>query len=71
MRDAELHNRAYGHPDDELVRALEPDQIVAVASQPLPRYVLSRTENVALWALRVFVLIITALVVYTFVISLR
>ena len=71
MRDAELHSRAYGHPDNELVRALEPDQIVAAASRSLSRYVLSRRENVALWALRVFVLIITALVIYTFVVSLR
>ena len=71
MHDAELHRLAHGHPDDELVCALEPDQIVAAASQPLPRYQLSTAESFALWALRIFVLIITMLVVYTFVLSLR
>ncbi len=55
MRDDGLHNRAYGRPDNELVRALEPDQIVAAAFRPL----------------RVLVLIITALVIYTFVVWLR
>jgi hypothetical protein len=49
---------------------LEPDQVVAVASRPLPRYQLSSAGNVALWLLRIFVLLITALVVYTFIIAL-
>ena len=71
MKDADLHRRSYGHPEDELVRALEPDQIVAAASQPLPRYSLSRNGQLLLWGLRIFVMIITLLVVYTFVISLR
>jgi hypothetical protein len=65
-----LHKLSQGHPDDELIRALEPDQIVAEASRPLPRYRLSRAGNIALWLLRVFVLLITAIVVYTFIIAL-
>jgi len=73
MRDArqtQLEKLSHGHPDDELIQALEPDQIVAVASRPLPRYQLSSAGNVALWLLRIFVLLITALVVYTFIIAL-
>jgi Mn2+/Fe2+ NRAMP family transporter len=58
---------SHGHPDDELVQALEPDQLVAATSMPLPRYQLSRAANVGLWFLRIFVLLMTALVVYTFV----
>ena len=58
---------SHGHPDDELIQALEPDQLVAATSKPLPRYQLGHTANVALWFLRIFVLLITALVVYTFV----
>lgn len=40
-------------------------------ARPLARYVLGRTASVTLWVLRVFVLIITALVAYTFVLFLR
>ena len=69
--EAEVHKLSDGHPDEELLFALVRDQLVVASSVPLPRYVLSRTANVGLWALRVFVLIITAMVVYTFVVSLR
>jgi hypothetical protein len=65
-----LEKLSHGHPDDELIHALEPDQIVAVASQPLPRYQISSGGNVALWLLRIFILLITMLVVYTFIIAL-
>jgi hypothetical protein len=70
MPDIDRHKLSHGHPDAELVSALEPDQIVAAASRPLPRYVLGRTANLALWTLRAFVLVITAMIVYTFVLSL-
>jgi hypothetical protein len=71
MPDATIDRLGHGHPDEELLSALEPDQLVAASSQPLPRYVLGWGANLALWALRGFVLIITAMVVYTFVVSLR
>jgi hypothetical protein len=73
MRDAkqtQLEKLSHGHPDEELIYALEPDQIVTVASRPLPRYQMSSAGNVALWLLRIFVLLTTALVVYTFIIAL-
>ena len=71
MPNIEVQKLSDGHPDDELLFALEPDQLVAASSRTLPRYILGRTATLALWALRGFVLIITALVVYTFVLSLR
>jgi len=70
MRDIDLHRLSQGHPDEELLLALEPDQLVAASSVALPRCILGRTANLALWVLRVFVLMISALVVYTFVLSL-
>lgn len=69
-RRNELDKLSHGHPDDELIHALEPDQVVAVASRPLPRCQLSSAANIALWLLRIYVLLITALVVYTFVLAL-
>ncbi len=71
MPDADIDKLSQGHPDEELLSALEPDQLVAASSQPLPRYIMGRAANAALWVLRGFVLIITAMVVYTFVVSLR
>jgi hypothetical protein len=71
MQNTERRERINGHADDRLVFALEPDQTVAEASRPLPRYVLGRGTNMILWGLRIFVLIITVMVVCTFVISLK
>ena len=70
-RTTERSKLAHGHPDHELIHALEPDQTVTAASQPLPRYRLSRAGNLALWLLRMFILLITVTVVYTFVAGLR
>lgn len=54
--------------DEELVMHLERDQFVSVTSQPVPRASpLSRRASAGLWALRVFVLIVSAMVVYTFI----
>lgn len=60
-----------GHPDSELIDGLEPDQLVVASSQPLPLLRLSRTWKVFLWVLRIFVLLISALVIYVFVVGLR
>ncbi len=70
MPDTDLQKLSQGYPDEDLLLALEPDQIVAASSVALPRCVLGRRANLALWALRVFVLVISVLVVYTFVLSL-
>jgi hypothetical protein len=52
--------------DDQLVNFLEPDQLLSDKSRPVPRAALSPQANAALWALRVFVLVVSAMVIYTF-----
>ena len=56
-----------GHHESQLIESLEPDQLVAAVAKPLPRLQLSRPVLIALWAVRLFVLLISVLVVYTFV----
>ncbi|MEA2197682.1 MAG: hypothetical protein QOJ25_1733 [Solirubrobacteraceae bacterium] len=51
----------------ELVEFLERDQLVLDTSRPLGRMTLSRRMVVVLWALRVFVTIVSVMVIYTFV----
>jgi hypothetical protein len=52
--------------DDELVMDLERDQFVVETSRPVPRAELSRRATIALWALRVFVVLVSLMVIYTF-----
>ena len=59
-----------GHHENQLIEALEPDQLVSEVSKPLPRLRLSRSVRISLWAVRIFVLIISALVVYVFIVKL-
>jgi hypothetical protein len=51
----------------ELVMFLERDQLIVDTSQPVERLRLSGRMNLALWALRVFVIVVSAMVIYTFV----
>jgi hypothetical protein len=53
--------------EDELIMDLERDQFVAETSRPVPRAVLSARVTAGLWALRVFVVIVSLMVIYTFV----
>lgn len=54
-------------PDGEpLIMFLERDQLAADRSRPVRRAALSRHAQLALWALRVFSLVVGALVIYTF-----
>jgi hypothetical protein len=52
--------------DTELVGYLERDQLTADTAIPLPRAQLSRRAKTGLWLLRVAVILIGAMVVYTF-----
>jgi hypothetical protein len=54
-------------PDDILPNYLEADQLAAETSRPVPRAALSRRAIVALWALRVFVIVIGTMVIYVFI----
>lgn len=52
--------------DVEMIGFLERDQLVADRQQPLPPAPMSRRSHAALWALRIFVVIVGAMVIYTF-----
>ena len=45
---------------------LEPGQLTAATRRPVPRAQLGRRAMIALWALRVLVIILSAMVIYTF-----
>jgi hypothetical protein len=57
--------------DQELVMFLERDQLMADTSLPLPRAPLSKRANTGLWALRVFIILISIIVIYTFAAKLK
>lgn len=61
--------RGEGHPDHALIDGLEPDQTVEAAARPFGRYHASPGITALLWVLRVFVLLVAAMVVYTFIVS--
>jgi hypothetical protein len=52
--------------EDELIMHLERDQFVAETSRPVPRAPLGTRATAALWALRVFVVLVSLMVIYTF-----
>jgi Mn-dependent DtxR family transcriptional regulator len=56
---------------EELIMNLERDQFVAETSRPLARARLGARATAALWALRVFAVTVSAMVVYTFVVLLH
>ncbi len=45
---------------------LEADQLAEQTSRPVPRAVLRRRTTMGLWALRVFVVAMSAIVIYAF-----
>jgi hypothetical protein len=57
-----------GQPSEEgLIMHLEPDQFVAATAEPVPRAPLGPRAKAVLWALRIFVVLVSVMVVYTFV----
>jgi hypothetical protein len=52
---------------DELIMHLERDQFVAATSRPVRRAALGRRSIAALWALRLFVVVVSLMVIYTFI----
>jgi hypothetical protein len=59
-----------GDVEEPLIAYLELDQLAGDRARPLPRARLSGPASIALWALRIFVIVIAALVIYTFVATL-
>jgi cytochrome P450 len=56
---------------EELVMHLERDQFVSETSRPVPRAALSSRVVTAMWALRVFVVVVGLMVIYTFLAQLH
>ena len=52
--------------EEEMVGSLERDQLVSDRRHALARASLSGRSQAVLWALRIFVLIVGAMVIYTF-----
>lgn len=57
--------------ESELVLFLERDQLTSDTAIPLGRAHLTRRLSIALWVLRVFVIAVSAMVIYTFATSLH
>jgi hypothetical protein len=57
--------------EDELIMHLERDQFVVETSRPVPQAVLSARAAAGLWALRVFVVLVGLMVIYTFIAQLH
>lgn len=55
----------------DLIVHLERSQFVAETSRPVPQARLSNSALTGLWALRVFVVLVSLMVIYTFVDQLR
>ncbi|GAC1372861.1 MAG: hypothetical protein NVSMB32_16510 [Actinomycetota bacterium] len=60
-------HRYLGEPDEDLIESLEPDQLVRAVDQPVPRRRLSRVASASLWGLRIWLVVVGAMVVYVFV----
>ncbi|MFI5037998.1 MAG: hypothetical protein ACHP93_05915 [Solirubrobacterales bacterium] len=65
--EEELDARRKEQFEDELIMDLERDQFVAETSQPVQPAPLSARAGAALWALRVFVILVGLMVIYTFI----
>jgi len=53
--------------EEELIAYLERDQLVAETFRPVSRAALSRGAVAGLWALRIFAVIVSLMVIYTFI----
>jgi hypothetical protein len=78
MNDPESHAEVDEHdprrptrPEDEFIMHLERDQLVAATSLPVGRAPLGPRTRAALWALRVFVVLVSLMVIYTFIYQLH
>jgi hypothetical protein len=68
---AGLPDRPQDEQAEELIAYLEPDQLVVETFRPVGRAVLTRNVAAALWGLRVFVVLVSLMVLYTFIASLH
>ena len=61
------HQPQQQHHGEDLAMLLARDQVAAGDQLPVPRAPLSPRVSAALWALRIFVIILSAVIIYTFV----
>lgn len=54
-------------PEQGLINHLERDQLVSETFRPVPPARLGQRAVIGLWMLRVFVVLVSAMVVYTFI----
>lgn len=66
-REAPVEAAAALEGEEELIMHLERDQFVAETSRPVSRAKLSHRSVAALWALRAFAVVVSLMVIYTFV----
>jgi hypothetical protein len=57
--------------EDELIMHLERDQFVIETSRPVPQAMLGAGATAGLWLLRVFVVLVSVMVIYTFIYQLH
>ena len=60
-----------GEPDEDLIEGLEPDQLVEVMNRHLDRAALGPGVEAGLWALRLVLLVLAAMAIYSFVAAVR
>lgn len=60
-----------GEPDEDLIEGLEPDQLVEVMNRRLARARLGRVTTAGLWVLRVLLLALAAMALYSFIAALH
>ena len=65
--DGRRDGQADEHFEDETIMHLERDQFVAETSRPVARAPLGPRATAALWALRLFAVVVSLMVVYTFI----
>jgi hypothetical protein len=53
--------------EEGLIMHLEPDQFVAATDQPVAPAPLGARTKILLWGLRIFVVLVSLMVIYTFV----
>ncbi len=62
-----MSTRSGPSEDEETIMYLERDQLVSGRRIHVPAAKLGAAAQVALWALRIFVLVVSAMVIYTFI----
>jgi hypothetical protein len=66
-RASDIRTRQQAAEEEEMIMHLERDQLVSETLRPVPPAVLGRRAVLGLWALRVFAIVVSLMVIYTFI----